>query len=271
MPTVNGVGISKFTPIKQELFSGMLLLILRVVKGIMRRYKHTDQRFYYIDMNAGPGIYPGISQEYILGSPLIFLKLATQMEIPFKAYFIEKNEANYNLLEHRIKAIKSSCGEMELIYGDNKLVTMQLLRKEPKIKYGLLYSDPSGEVPPFELLADLSNREEYNKIDFAVFLSAANYKRFLHAEHVKDINEILAAKLRAINKSQWIIRRLVGRHQFTFLLGSNWDKFPQWPNKGFYNISSPEGRQIFAQACFTAEEQEDLTLFDLLTLQASPR
>ena len=42
----------------------------------------------------------------------------------------------------------------------------------------------------------------------------------------------------------------------TFMLGTNWKKFPEWKKEGFYRIDTEEGQRVFRRLNWTAGERE---------------
>ena len=59
-----------------------------------------------------------------------------------------------------------------------------------------------------------------------------------------------------VGKKQWLIREPIGKHQWTFMLGTNWKKFPEWKKEGFYRIDTEEGQRVFRRLNWTAGERE---------------
>jgi hypothetical protein len=52
------------------------------------------------------------------------------------------------------------------------------------------------------------------------------------------------ALIRDVPKRYWLIREPYYQHQWTFLIGTNWDTFPDFSRHGFVTIDSPHGREI---------------------------
>jgi hypothetical protein len=69
---------------------------MKLWKAVLKKNSWIDNYYTYINLNSGPGIYPGYGD---LCSPLSFLKLAKFNEIPYKAYFIEKDIKRVNILK----------------------------------------------------------------------------------------------------------------------------------------------------------------------------
>jgi hypothetical protein len=64
--------------------------------------------------------------------------------------------------------------------------------------------------------------------------------------------------IKSIDKKCWIVRKPETQWQWTFLIGSNWVKFPEWKKERFYNLESKEGKEIMERVMYTEEEQFEL-------------
>ncbi len=239
MPEINGVGFGEQSNDKQDDFRNVIRLHLNIVNNITREWK--NRRYTYIDMNAGPGQYEGIT-----GSPLIFLDECSRVGLPFDATFIECVEVNANALRYLV-------GKSGTVINQDHQVTLRTYRNAPSLGLGLIYHDPTGVIPSFDLLAEISRYPAFAKTDIMVYLSATNIKRVRLAER-NDKTKCLDEYLRAIDKKAWIVRKPQGKHQWTFVIGSNWVKFPDWKNRGFYNVFSPEGQSVLDRLTYTENE-----------------
>ena len=142
---------------------------------------------------------------------------------------------------------------MQAISGDHTdtLPTFFNLPRRRK-KYGLLYADPSGVAPPFNLLAAFASH--YKRIDLLIYLSATNLKRKRAAQN--GSTPTLIDELSNIDKDQWIIREPHGQHQWSFLLGSNWLNYPTYESEGFHRVSSATGQCILHRLNYTENERQ---------------
>lgn len=270
MPIVNGVGYGDHSAAKQDDFRSLLSLHIDLVDQMTSEANKQWKRYYtYIDMNAGPGCYNGLT-----GSPLVFLDKIEKTSIPYRGIFIEQESENANalglhLLERNIR------GYAAVLNGNHELVMRGGIKPDgfafDRPTFGLVYHDPSGSVPAFDLLAEVSHRPEYKYMEFMVYLSATNIKRVRRFEEAKDGAarvKLLTEYLRFINKSTWIIRKPQGKHQWTFLIGSDWRRYPDWKSRGFYRVDSPEGQSVLKHLTYTTEEidamsgQQNFDFFD---------
>lgn len=236
---------SEYTPLKQRHFRGLIRMHLIISRSVIERHSWAVPKYYYFDINAGPGIY-----EDLEGSPLIFLKEASSIGLDYQAVFIEKNEEYYVQLRENVEGYEN----VRIIHGDHNDILPRFLAGDNSKKIGLLYTDPTGSPPPFELLARFS--KVYERLDIAIHLSAANIKRIRRAPQTES-TETLGESLAKIDKEHWLIRESVGRHEWTFLVGTKGFRWGEWRKEGFYRLDSERGREIANELNLTVNELRD--------------
>lgn len=250
------VGQGDHTQQKQDDFQDLLSLHIKIVDGITSKPGNAWQRYYtYIDMNAGPGLYNGI-----VGSPILFLSQIERTSIPYLATLIEEEQCNATELNGRVAPLGSR-GTVKVV-NDNHDHALRNGAAPVKSTYGMIYHDPNGTVPNFDLLAELSRKPAFQRIDFVVYLSATNIKRVRRFEQAtgRDAKvKLLTDYMKSIDKSTWVIRKPVGRHQWTFAMGSNWVNLPDWKKRGFYRIDTPEGKSMLERLTYTDGELDDMS------------
>lgn len=253
---INKVGISRYTRIKQEHFKTILTTHARIFQYIKRKYEWVRPHYLYIDMNAGPGSYEDEKGDEIKGSPLIFLDVADKLNLSFKAKFIENNKENLEDLHITIAEIWCSMGEPDSWDDDtinyikknhNKVIGELCTHSRPK-QYGLIYNDPSGELPSFDALRLFADC--YKRADILINCPATTLKRSPKKISILDY-------LKGINKKYWLIRELYFEHQWTFLIGTNWIDFPEFEKIGLYRKDSKEGQRILDKVMTTASEERE--------------
>lgn len=255
MPIENGVGYGDHTADKQNDFKSLLSLHIDIVDGITSKAGKQWQREYtYIDMNAGPGIYNGH-----IGSPIAFLDKIEKTDIAYSAHFIEMVKSNADTLQDIVRC-RDLHGATKVINDDhvNAMKSLSLL----KATYGMVYHDPSGSIPDFDLLSEVSKRSQFRYMDFMVYLSATNIKRVRRFEQATGADakaKLLTDYLQSVNKKTWIIRKPNGKHQWTFVIGSDWKDFPAWKSRGFYRVDSDEGQSILKFLTYTASELNSMS------------
>jgi len=248
MPVIDGVGISDHTPLKESGLGCILRMHMRVTKSIIAKresFAHPD--YHWFDINAGFGQYPECP-----GSPLVFLNEAKQIGITYQATFIEQDATNVS----RLASCIGDNRNVTILCGDNMrllpIVAGQLSGRRQH--YGMLYTDPNG-IPSFDLLSGVSRFPVLRKVDFLIYVSATSIKRSRRAHPDKYVG--LTEYLATIDKRHWLLRDIstVGAHQWTFLLGTNWDGFPEYRKEGFYRADTKDGKAIMNILATTQEER----------------
>lgn len=265
MPVDDGFGYGEHTELKREHFRGFVDYHLQISQGVMNKHSSwLDNNYWYFDLNAGPGRYtPDLRQlsmfeasapgdnsltcpdgPEIIGSPVVFMERAEARKVPYVARFFEISPRHAECLRESLPCPACSCGRYSVEQGDHTNLLPNYFRNTRE-RLGLVYSDESGRVPPFELLRDLSACRCNARLDLLIYVSATNVKR---------TGQRLLDHLPTINKKHWIIREPCGQHQWTFLFGTNWANFPAWEKRGFYPLNSAKGASIMRRLNSTARE-----------------
>jgi len=236
---------SQYTPQKNQDFRFILGTHIKITDCTLRKHRWANQNYNYFDITAGPG-----SGKYGFGSPLIFVGEIGLIERQYRAVFIDQDETAYQRLQICL-APYSQNGNLSIHCGEHHEVLKKYLGIWRTKDFGLLFDDPSGQIPSFDLLAVFA--KYYPRIDILIYITPTNIKRQYHCK-LCSCDLRLDDYIKRIPKKYWIIREPKGCHQWTFLLGTNWDSFPSFKNKGFYRIDSLEGQVIFDRANLTKEE-----------------
>lgn len=244
--TIEGIGCSDYTPMKQSQFTHILRVHLGVCAAIHRRKSLT---YTYIDLNAGVGRYTYKGEE-IIGSPLIAANELSSSPMPCNAHYCEIDRGSASILQSRLDEIN---GVGKVVPGNHHLTVPRIIRTLPRSNYGLIYSDENGKQMPVDLLRQCAQRLPL--VDILIYTSATNCKR-LYGAGVS--NTRLLDHIKSIPKQHVIVREPVGPHQWTFLILTNWDAFPAFKSRGFYSIDSSEGERILHKLNYDREEQAAL-------------
>lgn len=271
MPLFNGAGYGDTTQGKQDDFRDMIALHINIVDRITEAKENQWRRRYtYIDTNAGPGFYKGLT-----GSPLHFLDEIEKTTIPYKAIFVEKEIVNAQSLDQIIQQ-RSLRHPPTIINDCNENALRSYVRENQQATYGMIYHDPNGE-PSFDLLAEVSKSPSIRIMDIMISVGACLIKRKRGEEKSrKGYTDIVRFNdgISTINKTTWIIRKPQGSKQWTFAIGSNWSNFPDWKKRGFYRLDSEMGQAILHELTYTDEERNAMSgqqsFFDLPELQTHP-
>jgi three-Cys-motif partner protein len=254
MPVLNCVGFSDSTSVKQNDFEIIIKTHIKAAcLGIIGKADNSwaGNSYLYFDMNAGPGFYNGIS-----GSPIIFLNEAAKYDRTlFDVFLFESNELNFQQLKENI----ANCHypkniNIRILNTDSSSDILKHVPSKGFPKYGLIYSDPTGQVPPFETLAKISNITQCKKIDIVVNFAATTIKR-IRGSHVCSESQTLKDYLSKINKQHWMVREPNSRHQWSFVIGSNWKDFPAFKKQDFHGIESKRGSSIFDFINYSKKEK----------------
>ena len=253
MPLDRGAGYSEGTVIKQRDFTYVLGVLLRVAQSCMAR-SWAYPEFLYFDLNAGPGIVGGIE-----GSPLIFMRAALSMGLPFRAFFFEKDKASAYALRDALESVcpQPQRDRLRVVHGDHTRgvdwkLTDDLSGLPSKWVYGLAYGDGNGRTDaPFTPMAALAER--FSQVDLLLNVNATVYKRERGA---KPEAGFLLDGIGSIKKAHRLIREPVGIHQWTMLFQTNWIGAPEFEQIGFRRLNSDEGREIAARVNFSKREIE---------------
>lgn len=255
MPKNGSVGYSGTTRIKQEHLKAILEMHIMIVKGILKRKKGeewVDPHYRYIDITAGPGIDDNIYDGYI-GSPIIFLDLIKKHQVPYRSTFIENDQKSFLKLAWALNHRYDDYIDYVLVFEDNQAYLTSYIASPPKKKqYGMLYADANG-LPDMKLIAELSYIDSFSPLDILINYPATTHKRVLKSPK-HPMNKTLEETILLVNKKYWFIREPVSGWQWTFLIGTNWKKFPECHQKGFYNIHSERGKEILIKLNYTAQE-----------------
>jgi three-Cys-motif partner protein len=254
MPIENGVGYGELTALKIEHLSKIMGMHLAITQAVLNKFPHFNQQYRFIDMTAGKGINPND----VSGSPIVFLEqvFSEAFRLPFRADFIERSEKNLEELKTNIEKVlpqsASNHHELNFMLGNYEEVIPKLLAFQNTKEFGLIFVDPSGEVPDFETLKFIAQKRP--KMEILIYLAATNVKRVHHFTE-----KLLSDHMMHIGKKHWLIRKPIpwDSHKWTFLLGSNTSIFKDYKKIDFLRLDSDEAQDFFPKLNLTKKQIQD--------------
>lgn len=234
--------ISIETEPKEEDFRGILKMHVGVCKGILGRFGGPP--YLYADLFAGPGNLRYGDRDF-LGSPLIAKEILSAAALPYDAVHFEQDAA---VADRLARALGTRDGVyVERCQEGFARWLSQAGRQQGR--YGLIYSDPIRDEIPHELLNVAARR--LPKVDIMSYVAATQYKR---RRGVDPARPYLADHIAAIDKQVVLIREPIGAWQWTFVLWSNWVRFPEWERRGFYRLDSERGQRVLERLNLSEKE-----------------
>lgn len=261
-------GYGNFTIKKFSDFDDFIKSYLAIAKSVINKYKEKcwfDPEFHYIDMNAGPGILPDLYNNQgdlvvkagTFGSPFAFTRWAEKYwgeenELKYRVDFIEQNPELCAMLYRNMKNNPLSKGGGQWHVGDHDTHLPQILEKKIKWKFGLIYHDPNNGQVNFDAIRYCVQMRP--KYEILINLPGALFKR--SPEHYQQ--EVLLSDHINGLKDVWMIKDLApgDKHQWTFLLGTDFTQMKDFENIGMYSLGRPKGAKIFERVNLSKRQQQ---------------
>lgn len=177
MPIMDSVGYGELTPLKIEHLSRIIAMHTAITKAVLNKNSVYTKQYRYVDLTAGKGSTPDDTK----GSPVVFLEEAEspRFGIPYRADFIECEKKNLDQLQAivRRESTKNSwgCHDVHFHHGDYQKVVNDLFPETNRNMFGLVFVDPSGDLPDIETLRLVAKRRP--KMEILMYISATNIKK----------------------------------------------------------------------------------------------
>jgi three-Cys-motif partner protein len=252
MPKKYNVGYGECTPQKMDDFSRIISMHLAITQSVLKKHnKLYEPKYHYIDLTAGRGHYPN----GIVGSPISFITQTESMNFkPSHAMdLIECEPENMDELkvaiEEEINRNQWKTPNISYHLGEYQNEVPKLLPYVSN-EFGLVFIDPSGNIPDFKILNYIATMRP--KMEILIYISPTIVKRIF-----QYTGKRLSDYINIIGKEHWLVRRSFDWDKFnwTFLLGSNSDIFRDYKRIRFFRIESKIGQQIIEKFNYTEKEQ----------------
>lgn len=250
MPVENSVGYSDNAQVKYPFIEYFLSVHAKISFALMARRPWAADTYYYVDLNAGPGV---VNDN--IGSPLIALRAIRPCNTEWHRaffYFVDRNGCAARSLRRRCVG-----SDICILQKDNAVALSEISRlaehTHSRKVFGLVFSDDNGNNQPFSAIREWSRCRRLSTMDFLMHYCACGLKRCRRSP-LTGREEYLDQELARIEKEKWFIRVPFSAYQWTFIFGTNYSGFPDLKNLGFFGISSVEGRLILKYCTYTRDE-----------------
>jgi len=242
--------ISEETEAKEYDFTGLERMHVNICKSPRILGRPGQLPYLFADLHGGPGMLERNGRQFH-GSPLIAVEALERSGFPYQTVHFEKDpETAARLKDQLASQIRS--GRTFVIPGPHETGMSAWLAANGRqpYRYGLIYSDPIKDPIPVETFNAAARY--LPRVDLLAYVIANDqYKR---ANGGGALRGRVADDIAAINKKHVLIRKESARHQFTFILWTNWTQFPPWTARGFHSITSPAGKAILDRITYTRAE-----------------
>lgn len=259
---MNDKWISAETEPKEYDFRGILGMHVPICKGIISRQGGT---YLYVDLYAGPGHLEYNGRQF-LGSPLIAQDILTRSGIPHETAHFEEDPA---VAARLAEALWIPTSLLDTPGPDDAPILSERCQDgfprwleeqgyQPK-RLGLVYADPIRDPIPVDLLNHAAKLMP--RVDLLSYVSANQYKRRRGGDLKRNGHTslpLLSDHVAAVDKKVALIRKPMGKWQFTFVLWSNWGDLPDWNRRGFYRLDSDTGRRILSSLDLTSAQHREM-------------
>lgn len=256
--------ITAETEVKERHFRGLLQMHAHMCQGILSRRRTAP--YLYIDCHAGPGLLERDGRVFD-GSPLIARDTLTRILGGYEGLHFERDAA---VAARLAEALWVPTSLLDIPDADTLPIHVEACEdgvpawlarngRQPD-RYGLVFSDPIGTEIPVRMLAQVA--QTLPRVDILTYVGATAYKRRGGARRARGVDSPrLAEHIRAVGKKYALIREPLDgdEQQWTFVLFTDWDGFPDWRNEGFYRLDSQRGVEVLRRLNLTRPELERAT------------
>ena len=245
-------------------FRGVASIVVNRAMGALRTYPNWRRPYAWIDLTSGPALDCFADGATLEGTPIIAMDTLrdgrARLGIPFEASFFEQDPGRYASLERELCARYGppipAGDDYETIHGDSRRWLDKMIDAAHLTgTLGAFVYDPTEQVD-LELLADIARSPNRSRYDLLVYVSASSIKRPRNLPlGFRTDRRTLVERLQTVPKRKWIVRRPSGKSGWSWFIGTNDPRFPVWTQRGFFDITSPEGEAIIDQMNLTEVER----------------
>ena len=257
MPKYGSVGVSDTTFVKHQMIDVLLRFLMRVARSNINKL---GGQFRIFDLYAGSGTYSKEKNGQLLdsgyrGSPLIAAEIA-EKEIPgnwtYTGYEIDNTAAQ--VLSVNMSKYPERTSVFHGLYQD---FLHDHISQISGYAPGVILGDPNA-LMDYSYLQEVSKLPKLNRIDVVLHIPFTAAKRVAPTDGTLNLDtdcSPLETDLRAINKRHIFISEPQGTNQWTCLVLTNWDRFPNdvWD---FRNITTEKGLKRLKRVCLTKEQYD---------------
>jgi len=241
-------GKSAHTMLKQRILRAILEKNMHTVRNMQRRYGLRP--FLFLDAHAGPGI----DEDGDLGSPLVALRLAEQIGLPFRMVCCEEIPERAETLRRHLAGAPA-----EVLTGDCRILLPAYLERIPArerdFTRGACYLDPTSAFAPWDVLARINALTRH--LENIIHLSAGNLNR-VRRYHAQHADKTMAAGMEQVGKKYWFLTPKDTSQHWTMLLASDWAGMQGIRGVRLVPLESEEGQAFFRTLNYTEKEREHL-------------
>lgn len=254
------------TPVKLQRVAKILPWIIRMAAPHVRA---AGGVFWYIDANAGPGTYTGVSGEALEGSPLLALEALRALQVPYRAVLVDHDsEVVGRLTSALLERDFADPQQVAVSCEDNRLLLPRVCGlPHPRRDRGLIFFD-AQKAPDFPLIDSVMALPSMRRIDVLVNVpvwtlklerSAARSARFGGKGYAWDTKDVrpLCDRLGVLHKSRLLIGEPTRPQPWSLVLGSSWPRFPEWKAGQFDAADSPVGSERLERISLSKREREE--------------
>jgi hypothetical protein len=252
------VGCSDTTPQKCEEAGAIFRRAVQICDNVARKYAWPK---LMLDCNSGPGGFiwerefgNPFSRVVMRGTPLRELMALNHSRArdTWHVGYVDVQPEHCADLQRRIDEARrvgvQLPADIEVICGDNAAMAPDWV-KRTVTRYenavGMVVHDANAGITS-ELLAPLGELPQLRRVDFLIYVPAAKLKW-----HGQDIERIL----QLARKSRWLLGPIRAHWQHLWMMGVNWDGYPDYRRLGFVWWDSPEGQDRWQKITQTAAQR----------------